>query len=90
LGRASAHDRYKPEAFRAYFGEALDSRGALVALDRKSGRVIGSSRYFWYGPDQSELEIGWTFLARPYWGGDYNREMKRLMLDHAFQSVDIA
>ena len=83
-----AHDRYKAEAFRAYFREALDSRGALVALDRKSGRVIGSSRYFWYGPDQSELEIGWTFLTRAYWGGEYNREMKRLMLDHAFQSVE--
>ena len=83
-----AHDRYKAEAFRAYFREALDSRGALVALDRKSGRVIGSSRYFWYGPEQNELEIGWTFLTRASWGGEYNREMKRLMLDHAFQSVE--
>src|SRR5262249_855095 len=50
--------------------------------------IIGSSRYFWYGPEPSELEIGWTFLARAYWGGNYNREMKRLMLDYAFTFVD--
>ena len=83
-----AHDRYKEEVFREYFREALESGGALVAVDRKSDRVIGSSRYFRYGPDQAELEIGWTFLARAYWGGEYNREMKRLMLDHAFQFVE--
>ena len=34
------------------------------------------------------VEIGWTFLARAYWGGRYNGEMKRLMLEHAFRSVD--
>jgi N-acetyltransferase len=66
----------------------LESGGALAAVDRRTHKIIGSSRYFWYGPEPSELEIGWTFLARSYWGGDYNREMKRLMLDHAFTFVD--
>lgn len=83
-----AHDRYKEERFKEYFREGLESGGALVALDRKTGKIIGASRYFWYGPDQDELEIGWTFLARSYWGGIYNGEMKRLMLDYAFQFVD--
>ena len=36
---------------------------------------------------KSEVEIGWTFLARSHWGGRYNHEMKRLMLDFAFQHV---
>jgi N-acetyltransferase len=83
-----AHDRYKEEVFREYFQEALASGGALVALDRKTQKIIGSSRYFWYGPEPSELEIGWTFLARAYWGGNYNGEMKRLMLHHAFTFAD--
>ena len=83
-----AHDRYKEEVFREYFRDALASGGALVALDRSNHKIIGSSRYVWHGPDPSELEIGWTFLARSYWGGIYNREMKRLMLDHAFTFVD--
>ena len=83
-----ARDRYKEEVFRAFFQEALDSGSALVAIDRKTQRIVGSSRYFGYEPEKSEIEIGWTFLARSHWGGKYNGEMKRLMLDHAFQFVD--
>ena len=81
-------DRYQEEVFREYFREALESGGALVAVDRKSQKIVGSTRYFWPGPERSELEIGWTFLARSHWGGDYNAEMKRLMLAHAFTFVD--
>ena len=83
-----AKDRYTEPVFREYFREALESGGALVAIDRSSGTLIGSSRFFWYGPNRDELEIGWTFLARAYWGGLYNAEMKRLMLAHAFRVVD--
>jgi RimJ/RimL family protein N-acetyltransferase len=83
-----ARDRYKEEVFKEFFQEALDSGGALVAIDRKTQSIIGSSRYFGYEPENSEIEIGWTFLARSYWGGEYNGEMKRLMLEHAFQFVD--
>jgi RimJ/RimL family protein N-acetyltransferase len=81
-------DRYTQPVFRRFFRTALESGGALVAIDRATGQVIGSSRYYWHGPDEDELEIGWSFLARAYWGGAYNREMKRLMLDYAFQFAD--
>jgi RimJ/RimL family protein N-acetyltransferase len=83
-----ASDRYKPDVFAAFFREALASGGALVAIDKADGRVVGSSRYYGYDPEKSEIEIGWTFLARSHWGGTYNGEMKRLMLRHAFAFVD--
>jgi RimJ/RimL family protein N-acetyltransferase len=83
-----AWDRYKEEVFRNFFREALESGGALLALDAATGRVIGSSRFYGYDPEKSEIEIGWTFLARSHWGGVYNGEMKRLMLGHAFRFVD--
>ena len=83
-----ASDRYKEEVFREFFREALQSGGAFLAVDRKTQEIIGSSRYFGYDPEKREVEIGWTFLARSHWGGSYNGEMKRLMLDHAFQFVD--
>jgi hypothetical protein len=35
-----------------------------------------------------EVEIGWTFPVRSHWGGATNREVKRLMLDHAFTFVE--
>jgi RimJ/RimL family protein N-acetyltransferase len=57
-------------------------------VDQSNGRIIGSSRYYGYERDLSEIEIGWTFLARSHWGGRANREVKRLMLDHAFTFVD--
>ena len=83
-----AKDRYQQEQFRVFFREALESGGALVAIDTKDGRVIGSSRFHGYDGDKSEVEIGWTFLARSHWGGRYNGEMKQLMLQHAFRFVD--
>jgi len=82
-----ASDRYQETVFREYFREAMECGGALVVLDRKTGRVIGSSRFIEYDEERSEIEIGYTFLARAYWGGAYNREMKDLMLRHAFQFV---
>ncbi len=81
-------DRYKEEVFKGFFREALESGGALIAIDSKDGQVIGSSRFHGYDKEKSEIEIGWTFLARSHWGGIYNREMKQLMLRHAFQFVN--
>ncbi len=81
-------DRYKEEVFKNFFRDALNSGGALIAVDSKEGRVIGSSRYHRYDGEKSEIEIGFTFLARSHWGGVYNREMKRLMLQHAFKFVN--
>lgn len=80
-------ERYKEEVFREFFREALEGKGALVAVDRQTRKLIGSSRYCWHGA-AGELEIGWTFLARSHWGGAYNGEMKRLMLAHAFSFVE--
>ena len=80
-------DRYQAVVFKRFFSEALESGGALIALDSKDGRVIGSSRFHGYDEPKSEIEIGWTFLARSHWGGVYNGEMKQLMLRHAFRFV---
>src|SRR5262245_56135073 len=82
-----ASDRYRLEVFQGFFRDALQSGGAFIAIDRADGRVIGSSRYHGYDESRSEIEIGWTFLARSQWGGVYNGEMKRLMLRHAFRFV---
>jgi RimJ/RimL family protein N-acetyltransferase len=81
-------DRYKPDVFRNFFDKAIASKGALVVLDAHTREIIGSSRYYDLDPTESEVAIGYTFLARKAWGSVHNREMKKLMLDHAFQFVD--
>jgi RimJ/RimL family protein N-acetyltransferase len=82
-----ASDRYREDVFRRFFEEAMASGGAFAVIDAKDDRVIGSSRYLAFDPGRSEIEIGFTFLARSHWGGVYNREMKKLMLRHAFRFV---
>ena len=83
-----AHDRWQEPAFRTFFDDALAKGGALAVIDQASGAIIGSSRFQAYDPaDGGSVEIGWTFLARSHWGRSTNRELKRLMLAHALQSV---
>jgi len=81
-------DRYKEDVFRIFFSEALESGGAFVIIDRENQQIIGSTRFYGYDTEKSEIEIGWTFLARNYWGGRYNRELKQSMLDHAFKFAE--
>ena len=82
-----AKSRHEAGPFREFFAESLASGGALLVTDARTGRVIGSSRFHGYDADRSEIEIGWTFLARTHWGGRYNGELKQLMLRHAFRFV---
>jgi RimJ/RimL family protein N-acetyltransferase len=82
------HDRWQPDVFREFFRGALESGGAFLVTGAATGEVIGSTRFHGYDETKREIEIGWTFLARSRWGGDYNGEMKRLLLEHAFRFVD--
>ena len=84
-----AHDRWQEGVFRKFFAEAMAQRGALVAIDKDTGEAVGSSRFWAYDPaDGGSVEIGWSVLARSHWGGETNREMKRLMLAHALETVE--
>jgi len=84
-----ARDRWQEPVFRELFAESIASGGAMIVIERATGQVIGSSRYFNHEPARRCIEVGWSFLARAYWGGTYNREMKRLMLGYAYQHVDV-
>ncbi len=80
--------RYRREDFMARFlAPALKSACALVVLDRTSGDIVGSSRYYDWDAARREVAIGYSFLARSHWGGDSNAEMKQLMLTHAFRQA---
>jgi len=80
-------NRYEKAIFEQFFQEALASGGTLIVIDLNTQHIIGSSRFHAYDNRRSQVEIGWTFLARSHWGGAYNRDVKRLMLEHAFRFV---
>lgn len=81
-------DRYQREVFETFFKGAMESKGAFLVYDAKSGKAIGSSRYYEADPEYKTIAIGYTFIARDHWGGIYNPALKALMLEHAFTRFD--
>ena len=87
----SERNRHERPVFDRFFDAALalgDSPaagGALVVEDAATGRIIGSSRFYDWNPADASVVVGYTFLERAQWGTGANREMKRLMLEHAFR-----
>ena len=80
-------NRHERPVFEAFFAAAIVSNGAFAVTNRFTGAIVGSSRYYDLDAKGESVAIGYTFLARKLWGGDFNREMKTLMLDHAFKTV---
>ena len=58
---------------------------ATVLLD--AGRPIGSTRYGNVDLFNRRVEIGWTWVARPWQRSSVNTEAKLLLLEHAFEQL---
>ena len=82
-----AKERSQREGFSLFFKEAMTSKGAFVMIDKKAGKIIGSTRFNRVKESSDAIEIGWTFLARDYWGGYYNQVIKTLQIEYAFNYV---
>jgi RimJ/RimL family protein N-acetyltransferase len=84
--------RYQRDVFQNYFEGAMLSKGAFLIRDTKTNEVIGSSRFYDYIEKENSTEtsvlIGYTFIGRKFWGKGYNKALKKIMLDYAFQFVD--
>ncbi|OYZ17923.1 MAG: hypothetical protein B7Y39_14340 [Bdellovibrio sp. 28-41-41] len=80
--------RYQRDVFQKFFDSGLERHGALLIKTADGKRVIGSSSFYEYNHYLREVVIGYTFLSREYWGGNYNKELKKLMLEYAFKFVD--
>src|SRR5437899_10567867 len=81
-----------PEEMRAYIETALGEQAAGAALpfatiEHASGRAIGSTRYGNIDRSNRHVEIGWTWIARPWQRTAVNTEAKYLMLRHAFETL---
>jgi len=81
-------ERYKKDVYQKFFDESLSLKTTVAIIDLKSDQIIGSSRYARLDLVKSEVEIGWSFLTRQFWGKGYNADSKRLMIENAFNFVD--
>jgi RimJ/RimL family protein N-acetyltransferase len=59
----------------------------FVTVERRSGRIVGSTRFGNYDPVNHRVEIGWTWIAKPWQRTAINTEAKYLMLSHAFERL---
>jgi RimJ/RimL family protein N-acetyltransferase len=76
--------RYTKAGFDSFFKKALENDcQTLVVVNAGNGQIMGSSRYYNFKADENSVFIGFTFLAREYWGGLWNRRLKYAMLRHA-------
>jgi N-acetyltransferase len=82
-------DRWKKEAFQVYLEGAIQSKGAFKIINKTTGEIIGSTRFYDYDNTANSILIGYTFYATKYWGTGTNRAVKTLMLNYAFQFVDV-
>ncbi|WP_333597299.1 GNAT family N-acetyltransferase [Chryseobacterium flavum] len=81
-------DRYKREVFETFFEGAMHSGGAFKIIEKASGDVLGSSRYYNFDEHDNHIFIGYTFYGTKSWGKGINPQIKKLMLDYIFQYVD--
>lgn len=81
-------DRWKREVFQTFFEGAMQSKGAFKIIDKSTGQIMGSTRYYDYNEQDNSILIGYTFYATRYWGKGINHAVKTMMLDYIFQYVD--
>ncbi|NGM66897.1 GNAT family N-acetyltransferase [Sphingobacterium sp. SGR-19] len=80
-------NRWRKDVFSMFFDGAIQSKGAFKIVDKATGNIIGSTRFYDYDKQQDSLFIGYTFYAIDYWGKGINQSVKTMMLDYIFQFV---
>lgn len=81
-------DRWKKEVFLSFFEGAIKSKGAFKIIDKDSGNIAGSTRFYDYNEKKRSIFIGYTFYATRFWGKGINPSVKALMMDYIFQYAD--
>ena len=81
-------DRYKREVFQNFFKGAIESKGAFKIIDKISGEVLGSTRFYDFDESKKSIFIGYTFYGKNSWGKEINQQVKKMMLGYIFQFVE--
>ncbi|MBV8325233.1 GNAT family N-acetyltransferase [Chryseobacterium sp.] len=81
-------DRYQRDVFEKFFQGAMESGGAFKIIEKATGNVLGSTRYYNFDENDHHIFIGYTFYGTKSWGKGINPQVKKLMLDYIFRYVD--
>lgn len=77
---------------RLWIDEALLARDRktripFTIVDRHTGDIMGSTSFGNISLRDSRLEIGWTWIGKPYQGTGVNEQIKYLMLKYSFETL---
>ncbi len=80
--------------FKNYFFAALSEKDQQISMpfavfDKQSRRWAGSTRYGSIAFEHRRLEIGWSWYARDLHGSGLNAACKFLLLEYAFQELEL-
>jgi RimJ/RimL family protein N-acetyltransferase len=84
----SVHSELKAWIKQAISENQNKTRLAFTIIDKNSSLVVGSTSFGNTSYRDKRIEIGWTWIAQTYHGKGINREIKHLMLDYCFETLD--
>jgi len=82
-----------PDTIQAYMTKALEGRQSgtvmpFAIVQRQTGLVVGSTRFWKIDRSNRKLEIGHTWLSQSVQRSGLNTEMKYLLLSYAFETLN--
>jgi RimJ/RimL family protein N-acetyltransferase len=83
-----AKERATIEGFTDFFNDSLHARSSY-AIRNQNGEMVGMSSYYEYDDYHSFISIGFTFFGVNFWGKGYNPHVKKLMIDYAFDGIEV-
>ena len=81
-------NRFQLTDFTNFFEGAIDSDHAFLITENDSNEIMGCTRFYDFDAVSNSVFIGYTFIARKFWGRGFNLQIKKVMMDYAFKKVD--
>ncbi|CAH0335166.1 hypothetical protein FVB9288_00797 [Flavobacterium sp. CECT 9288] len=82
------------ENLKKYIANAIKNRESekeypFIVFDKKSGKFVGSTRFYGIFLEMKTIEIGYTWYGKKYQGSGINKNCKYLMLEFAFYKLEM-
>jgi len=90
INRSASHDIARPWMQEAVDEMAKGLQLAYITMDKKTDKIIGSTRLFRYNEKDKSIELGHTFITPEFQRSYVNSHAKYLMLKHAFEQLKMA
>lgn len=90
MWRFYTHDLSSLEGLKAWAKPAfLKERLQFIIFDKNLNQLIGATAFGNISERDSRLEIGWTWIGKEFQGTGINHQVKKLMLTHCFEVLEL-